>query len=181
MDRIEEIIQLEKMADRDDGTLSQQRWRAAKLIWEEIQEGATKASLAERIGKSRQHVLYMWRSWDLVGRNLDYGDLPPFNGIYSSSEVRGEPQPVAAEEATAPRRRRAAVAEPTESEEPIDPRRTVSLWIDQIEDALNQLTTYRIAWEFATSEDLSKLGGIGERVRTLGEEMAAMLGSPNPV
>lgn len=94
MDTVEAIIEHLKLADGDESEVSYHRWEASRLIWEEIKAGKSRRGLAGDIGKSHTHVRYMFNCWELVGRKLEVSDpheLPNFQEIYMSSEVRGEP------------------------------------------------------------------------------------------
>lgn len=95
MDRVERIIELERQAEKPVVINSRVRWELARLYWEEIEAGKSKAELAREIGKSTMHVLFMYRCWDITVAQTkmeynDYGGLPPFNSIYNSPEVRGQ-------------------------------------------------------------------------------------------
>lgn len=93
MDKIEEIRTHLSAADGKGATVSVHRWEAARLIYEVVKDGETKRGLAERIGKSHTHVNFMYKCWDLVGRKLVVSgpeDLPDFQSVYTSPEVRGE-------------------------------------------------------------------------------------------
>jgi hypothetical protein len=92
MDRIARIIELESAAAKPEQVASATRWRIAKLYWEEHNSGTTQAEIAERVGKSRPHVSYMVKCWEVCGR-LFSGRLsafPDFQSIYRSAEVRGQ-------------------------------------------------------------------------------------------
>jgi hypothetical protein len=92
MDRIARIIELESAAAKPEQVASATRWRIAKLYWEEHNSGTTQAEIAERVGKSRPHVSYMVKCWEVCGR-LFSGRLsafPDFQTIYRSPEVRGQ-------------------------------------------------------------------------------------------
>ncbi len=103
MDVISEIKMHLARADGDQKIVSVHRWEAARLIWETVMAGWSRREIAEKIGKSHTHVRYMYNCWDMVGRKLTVSgpeDLPDFNEIYNSEEVRGiqrQEQPQAAE------------------------------------------------------------------------------------
>jgi hypothetical protein len=92
MDRIAEIKRHLSIAEGDERTVSAHRWEAARLIWEEIEEGKSRRELAREIGKSHTHVRYMYNCWDLVGRKLVVSGgsdaLPNFQAVYMSDEIR---------------------------------------------------------------------------------------------
>jgi len=100
MDRIAEIKDLEFQAEKPENEVSTLRWKAARLIWQEVEAGTSRRGLADEIGKSHTHVRFMYKCWDIVGKNFEsetdvsWGNLPPFQSIYNSTEVRGEPEPV---------------------------------------------------------------------------------------
>jgi len=97
--RIAEIIRLEKVAAKSAKPVSADRWRAAELIYAELQPvnnraGKSQNQLAGEIGQSQTHVRYMARCWEIavVRPGLEfatYADLPDFAEIYRSDEVRG--------------------------------------------------------------------------------------------
>jgi hypothetical protein len=93
MDRIAEIKRCLLVADGDEKIVSKHRWKAAKLIWEEVKDGKSRRELGEEIGKSHTHVRFMYNCWDMVGRKLlvsaGLDSLPNFQAIYTSDEVRG--------------------------------------------------------------------------------------------
>lgn len=98
MDRISEIKHHEAIADQSDLGNSEHRWQAAKLIWEETQDGKSLREIGEAIGKSHTHVRYMRRCWELIGGKLycedvPFGALPLFNEAYNSEEVRAVENP----------------------------------------------------------------------------------------
>jgi hypothetical protein len=118
MDRIEEIIRLEKVADQRDKISSADRWRAAELIHAEIADGKTQSALAREIGQSQSHVRYMMRCWDTViikGRLEfdDYEHLPIFAKIYNSPDVRGADEPAEAQATDKPQRNQHSRIPPT--------------------------------------------------------------------
>jgi hypothetical protein len=91
MDRIARIIELEGTAAKPERIASEVRWRIARLYWEEHASGTSQTEIAERVGKSRPHVSYMVKCWEVCGR-LFKGPLakfPDFQTIYRSAEVRG--------------------------------------------------------------------------------------------
>lgn len=88
-DRIDRIIELERLAE----VSSAARWEAAHLYYQEIESGTTKAEIAERIGKSAMHVIFMYRCWKFTVEDtgmvgVEYDALPPFSEVYNSDEVR---------------------------------------------------------------------------------------------
>jgi len=91
MDRIARIIELEGEAAKSEKIASAVRWETAKLYWEEAQSGTAKTDIAEKVGKSRPHVSYMVKCWEICGRKLmgSLADFPDFQSIYHSEQVRG--------------------------------------------------------------------------------------------
>jgi hypothetical protein len=87
--RIAKIIRLEQLAKVPESNVSDVRWQAAKLYWEEHHSGTPQKEISERVGKSQPHVCYMIKCWDICGRLIDGSALPEFQSIYHSSEVRG--------------------------------------------------------------------------------------------
>jgi len=97
MDRIAEIVQLEGMASANREDRSASRWKAAKLIWEELQEKSF-TQLSQEIklaggSGSIGHLTYASRSWEItvVKSGLKFNSLkslPNFNTIYNSDDIR---------------------------------------------------------------------------------------------
>jgi hypothetical protein len=90
--RIARIIELEGNATKPERIASEVRWETARLYWEEYQSGTSQAAIAEKVGKSRPHVTYMVKCWDITGRHMadDLASFPDFQTIYRSPEVRGQ-------------------------------------------------------------------------------------------
>lgn len=84
--RVQQIIDEEKLADEAAASAEEHRWKAAELIHAELSAGKTARGLAREIGKTDTHVRYMKRTWK---RKAEFGDNRPFNTIYSSDEVTG--------------------------------------------------------------------------------------------
>jgi hypothetical protein len=87
--RIARIIELESQASKPESAASAVRWETARLYWEEYRAGTPQKDIAEKVGKSRPHVCYMVKCWEICGRKIT-GDLPDFQTIYRSPEVRGQ-------------------------------------------------------------------------------------------
>jgi len=136
-DRIEEIKFHLSAAEGPDRQAGIHMWEAARLIWEEVDSGTSRRELAREIGKSHTHVRYMYNCWDLVGRKTD-GDLPNFNEVYHSSEVRGE------NEDTEPSERK-------RGREPED--HSAHGLVMTITGALGELTGNPAFWPLMTDED----------------------------
>jgi hypothetical protein len=92
LDRVSEIIEHESIAEGEEHVTSYHRWAAAELIWQEVTEGKSRRELGREIGKSHTHVRYMFNCWDTVGQKLglSYDQLPNFNTVYNSPEIRGD-------------------------------------------------------------------------------------------
>lgn len=91
MDRIARIIELESAAAKPEQIASATRWEMSRLYWEEAQAGTSKTDIADKVGKSRPHVSYMVKCWEICGRKLmgSLADFPDFQSIYHSEQVRG--------------------------------------------------------------------------------------------
>lgn len=92
VDRIARIIELEGTAAKPEKVASEVRWETARLYWEEARSGTSQTDIAAAVGKSRPHVSYMIKCWEVCGR-LFTGKLagfPDFQSIYRSAEVRGQ-------------------------------------------------------------------------------------------
>ncbi len=91
--RIEEIIWCEGQADQvvEDASRerSNLRWRAAKLITEELKAGTSQRDLAKRIGKSHAHVGYMNEIYLTCHGHLG-GHERTFDSLYK--EVQDKPK-----------------------------------------------------------------------------------------
>lgn len=99
--RVQQIIKLERQAD-------DAQWEAARLIAAELDDGKSQRQLAREIGKTHTHVRYMALAWEWKLKFPPY-ELPPFNEVYNSSEVRGSRQP------------ELAPSEPQDVELPLEP------------------------------------------------------------
>jgi hypothetical protein len=97
MDRIARLRELEEIASGRDQDTSVMKWEAARLYWEEVDSGRSKADLARQIDKSAMHVTYMCRCWEnfVVKPGIewlgepDYASLGSFYMAYNSDDVRG--------------------------------------------------------------------------------------------
>jgi hypothetical protein len=86
--RVKQIIYHEREARRLQAETDEHQWIAARLISEELETGKAKAQLGREIHKTEAHVRYMARCHKA---KLKFGsDLPPFNTVYNSPEVRGK-------------------------------------------------------------------------------------------
>jgi hypothetical protein len=63
MDRISEIIRLEKEATEADGEANDLRWESARLISEELETGKTQRTLSEEVGLSQPEVFRRKTAW----------------------------------------------------------------------------------------------------------------------
>ena len=83
-DRVQRIIDLEIKGD-------EHQWEAARLIWEELDEGVhSQRSLAEAIGKSQTHVSFMATLWRLWITDYFGNQRPPFAESYRGLKGDGE-------------------------------------------------------------------------------------------
>ena len=94
MDRIARIIELEGQAARPEKIASAVRWETAQLYWEEFHAGTPQKDIADRVGRSRPHVCYMVKCWEIYvvrpGFEFDsYEALGDFSAAYRSEQVRG--------------------------------------------------------------------------------------------
>jgi hypothetical protein len=154
MNRIDEIVSLESGADQPESEASRKRWRAAQLIWEEVEEGTSRRALADAIGKSHTHVRYMYNCWDKAGRYIAGDAYPSFQEIYMSTEVRGEPEdsPAAAEQPAKPSKRDIWVQPDEDRSE--DAGHT---WITAANEAVGTLYDHPAFWGLLTDEELAVL------------------------
>jgi hypothetical protein len=158
MDRIADIIAHEKAAEKDDTTVSAHRWAASRLMWEEVRAGRTKAELGTEIGKSRQHVIFMVKCWEIIGRHYsgdDYSAYPNFNSVYRSPEVRGESA------------RKRGVGKHKPGPESDDRPENAAKWISTADASLDQLAMNPAAWDFLGDEDMATLRAISGKARTV--------------
>ena len=173
MSRVAEIIEHEKAADGDEAAIEEHRWAAARLIWEELEGGTTKTELAERIGKSRTHVLFASRCWDLV-RDSGYVTMPRYSDLYHSDDVRADRNPPVIEQPAkaggqGSRRTGDAVA----GDEPPSPRDAATAWVSQACEGIELLETYRVAWAFLLPADIERLAGLPNRIEALLTDLKA--------
>jgi hypothetical protein len=172
MDRIADIIRHEKAAERDDSAISAHRWAASKLMWEEHRAGSTHSSIAEAIGKSRQHVMYTIKCWEIIGRHYgsdNYTTFPAFGPVYNSPEVRG-----AAGKNRGPGRKF--------SPENADDRRpeNAGQWVTTADASLDMLASNPASWDFLGDSDMTTLRAIAEKTKTIVAAVEARFASANP-
>ena len=115
MNRIQEIVALQKEAEISEKLASVKRWRESKLIWEELAD-KTYRQLSGEIkaaggSGSLRHLTLMFRCYQFVV--VDHGledtaftELPKFNTIYHSDEVRGESDQKESDTGSSPERKR---------------------------------------------------------------------------
>jgi hypothetical protein len=89
MTKVEEIAWLEREADRLGQQADDYRWRAARLIAEELDDGKTQRVLAKEIGKSQTHVSLMAQVW----RDYQGNQKRSFNSIYQQAKRARPPGP----------------------------------------------------------------------------------------
>jgi len=153
-ERIAAIKQHLEAAEVPNKLASFHMWSAAMLMWEEVDNGKSRSALGREIGKSHTHVRYMYNCWDVVGRKLGgkIEDLPPFNEVYHSTEVRGDPE--SAPESTERQRREA-------------PDHTAHGQVMAAANALNALATNPAYWPLLDDGDwmiLSELPAVIESI-----------------
>ena len=161
MDRIADIIAHEKAAEKDDATVSAHRWAASKLMWEEVRAGRTKSEIGVAIRKSRQHVAFMVKCWEIVGRNYgsaDYSTYPNFGTVYQSTEVRGQ---------SARNRGSGKRKQPQDSDEQEDRPENAATWVATADASLDMLGANPSAWAFLGTEDMDTLRGLAEKSKTI--------------
>jgi len=170
-DRIDRIVVHEKLADEAGRSAEEHRWRAAELIWDELNSGTPARALARQIDKSDTHVRSMARTWE---RKLKLADNRPFNEIYNSDEVRGRGTgtPRVTREANAgwepPASGKAVRRSPQrEDEEDDEPRSMAGRLAEAAYEALSALATHEQAWSFLTDDDVSLL----EEIPSLAEKI----------
>lgn len=171
-DRIAGIIEHEKAAERDDTAISAHRWAASRLMWEESRAGNTKANIAEAIGKSRQHVIYTIKCWELIGRHYasdDYASFPAFGPIYNSPEVRG-----AAGKSRGPGRRFDPAKEDDRKPE------NAGQWVATADASLDMLASNPAAWDFLGDNDMATLRAIVEKTKTIVAAVESRFASQEP-
>jgi hypothetical protein len=171
-ERVAEIVALEGYANVDREARSAQRWAAARLIYEELQEksfGALSIEIKAAGGKgSIGHLTCMRRCWDLVViqggiEPADYSELPFFGTVYNSDEVRRP----------ADRKRRKATTGHTDRGHRHGQGKgpclheSASAWITAADEALNTLAEHRVAWAFLKGSDLNRLKGLIPKVEGL--------------
>lgn len=163
MDKIEEIRIHLSAADGKGATVSGHRWKAAQLIWEVVQAGESRRGLADKLGKSHAHVNYMYKCWDLVGRKLVVSgpeDMPDFQTVYTSEEVRGEsaskqvPESAGGGSREPKEGRSAADREPTKDS---GDNVTASELVRRAAEAVGTLRDNQAFWVLLTTEDRETL------------------------
>lgn len=164
MERIEEIRKHEAIADRQEHLTSMHRWMAAELIWEEVTSGTSRRELATEIGKSHTHVRYMFNCWDMVGRKMIDGvkshtDLPNFNTVYNSAEVRGEHDPDGGEEGEREGSHRRKGQEPDDY--------SAHGLVMAASNSVDALARNRAYWPLLTDDDIAVLRELMPVIRAL--------------
>lgn len=156
MNRIQEIIRLESEAALPEGEASLRRWQVARLMWEEVQTGKSRNELAEEVGKSRKHVQWMVKSWEVVGQHIPTGGVfPPFNPVYHGPEVRGES--VVRDDSAMPRS--GVRKEPKDFSQgtPKDEQAQEKSWPAAIAEAADMLQRFPAFWDMIGESELEGL------------------------
>lgn len=167
MNRIERIIELEKRAERPAALDSKCKWEAARLYWEEIEAGQSKAYLAEQTGKSAMHILFMYRCWDvcIVRPAIKFGsyeELPSFYQTYNSEEVRRPQDRERREDRSAPTDSRTPRGEGKRDHTPREddgPDYTGHGLIATIVKSVAILRSNRAYWQVLSEADVTQLEG----------------------
>jgi len=141
--RVAEIKSHLEAAEVPNREASTHMWIAARLIWEEVESGKSRRALGDEIGKSHTHVRYMYNCWSVVGLahpGTKPEDLPPFNEVYHSTEVRGDPE--SAPEGEAGQRKR-----------PEPPDHTAHGHVMAAAEAIDALLRNPAYWPLLTNDD----------------------------
>jgi hypothetical protein len=190
MGNVEEIVRLEGLAAAAGKGVSAERWRAAKLIWEELQVKSFR-DLSEEIklagGKgSIGHLQRAKRCWQLM---IDQGtdgaapeNLPDFGQIYQSEVARPEkakppvhhlPDPEPDDEPEPRRRPGHRRARDDEDDEPRGPRPgSASGLIAQADQAISTLLEHRAFVQTMKDSDMKLLDAIVVKINLLAEDYA---------
>jgi hypothetical protein len=158
MNRIEEIKRQLAAAEQNEKKASHSYWRAAELVWEEVTAGTSRRSLATEIGKSHTHVRYMFNCWDMVGRKIE-GDLPNFNTVYNSAEVRGDHDPDGGEDGEREGSHRRKGHEPDDY--------SAHGLVMQASNSIDALARNRAFWALLTDDDIALLRELQPVIRAL--------------
>lgn len=115
MNRIQEIVKLQKEAETSEASASERRWAEAKLIWEELRNKTYRQLAAEIKAEggsgSLRHLTLMNRCWQFLvvdkgQEHIRFSKLPKFNDVYHSDEVRGESDQEEGDTGSSPERKR---------------------------------------------------------------------------
>lgn len=171
MDAIAEIIRIEGKAETDGEARSNERWKAARLIWEQLQTMTYQAlsdEIKARGGKgSLAHLTWMKRSWELIGQHYPSGKgMPPFGQVYRSPEVRA---PADRKRRNTPdsgvkRRERGEKQDASDDDKPGS---LASQWVAKLDDTVTSMGMMPAAWQFITDKDLATLAGLPDRLRDI--------------
>ncbi len=160
MNRIDEIISHEKLAEEATAEAEDHRWEAARLMYEEIHEGgSSQRKLAAMIGKSQPHVFRYCRAWERYV-NVSPADRPSFA---KACEQANPPGPAKGQrnQGWEPRgggRHKADEDEAGDDEEPAQREREgASAWVRTAAEALDMLLVHRAAAKLLTAEDRARL------------------------
>jgi hypothetical protein len=165
MDRIAEIKSHLRVAEDNEHKASEHFWEAARLIWEEVNDGTSRRELARALGKSHTHIRYLYNCWEMVGAKAD--NLPPFNAVYNSDEVRGrDEEEEEGQSQTASRGARNLKPDH-------DPDRSVHHLIGIAASNINEVRHRRDISKVITEDDITVLQGVLDDIRALLRDIAA--------
>jgi hypothetical protein len=167
-DRVSQILEHERAAAGDDIGYSRHKWEAARLIWQDVQEGKSRHALAEEISRSHTYVNWMVKCWELMrkrGISDSIDRLPLFSEVYYSTEIRGESagrarQPRPDQEDTGRDRGERDDADNRHTERPAD-------WVAGILAYAEKLEEHTATWPLISHDDVIALRGIPKRIRAI--------------
>jgi hypothetical protein len=130
-------------------------------MWEEVEAGRAKKELAREISKHPNHVRWMVRCWELVGKDIPgypNGALPPFNDVYKSTEVRGDSgQDPDREDGRTRAARAARPARDFSQGTPSGDQKEDKSWAAVIIEATDMLERVPGFWDMLSTEELNGL------------------------
>jgi hypothetical protein len=168
VNRIQEIVRLQKEAEASEASASERRWAEAKLIWEELQHKTYRQLSgeikAEGGSGSLRHLTLMNRCWQYVvvdkgHEHLRFDKLPKFNDVYHSDEVRGESDQEDTDTGSSPERRRKPQPEPDDY--------SASGLARRIASCTDSLIKNPAFWPLLTDDDIVLLRETKDKLRVL--------------